>query len=146
MINRTKVTSIRDFREREAFDQDINALKEKVEQYISCRSDLNEATKNNLRELKVTGGSSKEDVELLLGEPDKIIKNRKKDNLTYEAWIYKTNKRSIFTVIFLPLFFGHEKYSLYFQDNALALIERHYLEQTFSASDSGMGLRGERSK
>jgi hypothetical protein len=142
---KTKATLIKDFRENEAFAENITALKEKVEKYISTHTDLNELTKNYLRELKVTEGATKEEVKLLLGEPDKVIKPGKKDGAC-ETWIYATSKRSTFTVIFLPVFFGHEKHYLYFKDDILTLIERHYLEQVFSASDSNMGLMGSSKK
>ena len=141
---KSKVISIKDFRENEMYDEHIAALKEEVEKYISNHTDLNEATKNNLRELKVIQGATKEEVKLLLGEPDKLVKIGKKADIASEIWIYKINKRSVFTIVFPPVFFGQEKYYLYFKDNILTLIERHYLEQTFYSSGSGMGL--ERSK
>jgi len=140
-FGKSKIVSIKDFRENEVFDENIIALKEMVEKYISSHTDLNGSTKNNLRELKVTEGAAGEEVKLLLGEPDKVVKTGKKTYITSEIWIYKINKSSTFTIIFLPVFFGHEEYYLYFKDNVLTLIERHYLEQTFYASDSGMGLQ-----
>ncbi|MBM3245792.1 MAG: hypothetical protein FJZ13_00475 [Candidatus Omnitrophica bacterium] len=130
--------SIKDFRENERYDEEMAAFKEKVEQYILSHPDLSESAKNNLRQFKVSAGASTEEVELLLGKPDRVAVN-KADN-TGQVWIYKINKRSDFTVIFLPVFFGHEQYYLYFKDNLLALIERHYLEQTFSATDSSKDL------
>ncbi len=139
---KTKIVLIRDFRENDVFDSEIVFLKEKVEKYISSHADLSEPAKNNLRELKVTEGSTKEEVQLLLGGPDKAVKASKKADIASEVWIYKTNKSSIFTIIFLPVFFGHETYYLYFKDNVVMLIERHYLEQTFYATDSGAGLTG----
>lgn len=138
---RSKIISIKDFRGNERYDEDMAALKEKVEKYIFNHADLNDAVKNNLRELKVTEGATKEEVGLLLGDPDKAVKLAKRVDNASEMWVYKTSKSSVFTVVFLPVFFGHEKYYLYFKDNNLALIERHYLEQTFYSSGSGMGLQ-----
>ncbi len=137
----SKVISIKDFRENETYDENIAALRERIEKYISSHADLNEAAKNNLRELKVAEGATKEEVKLLLGEPDKVAKIGEKVDTATEIWIYQTSKSSIFTIVFLPVFFGREEYYLYFKDNILTLIERHYLEQTFYASDSGMGLQ-----
>ena len=139
-FSKSKIALIKDFRGKEVFEENITALKEKVENYISSHTDLNETAKNNLRKLKVTDGAPKEEVKLLLGEPDKVVKTEKKDTAS-EIWIYRTSKPSTFTIILLPVFFGHEEYYLYFKDSALTLIERHYLAQTFYASDSGMGLQ-----
>lgn len=132
-----RLVSIKDFRENDRLDEDIAALKKRIEGYIASNAGLNESAKNNLRELKAAEGLTVDEVRLLLGEPDRVIKT---DKTRPEIWIYKINKRSTFTIIFLPVFFGHEEYRLYFKDNILILIERHYLKQTFSASDSGMGL------
>ena len=139
-FSKSKIVLTKDLRENEVFNQDIALLKEKVERYISGHADLSEPTKSNLRELRVTEGATKEEVKLLLGEPDKVMKSDKED-IASEIWIYRTNKSSTFTIVFIPVFFGHEKYYLYFKDNLLTLIERYYLEQTFYASDSNMGLQ-----
>jgi len=144
-FGKRKIVLIKDFRENEAFDEDIAALKEKVEKYISSHPDLSETAKNNLRELKVTEAQTKEEVELLLGQPDKVVKKEEKD-IASEIWIYQTSHKSVFTIVFLPVFFGHEEYYLYFKDNILTLIEGHYLEQTFYASGSGMGVNDKTKK
>jgi len=138
--SKNKVTLIVDFRGNKVFDEDVVALKESVKKYISAHAGLSEPAKNNLQELRVTEGLTKEEIKLLLGEPDKIIVSGKGFSTGSEIWIYATSKKSTFTIIVLPVYFGHEKYYLYFKDNALALIERHYLEQTFSSTDSGVGL------
>lgn len=135
-----KVILIKDFRENEMYDENIAALKEEAEKYISLHTDLSEQTKNNLRELIVTAGATKEEVKLLLGEPDKVIKQNVKTGGRSEMWIYKINKTDVFTIFIIPLFFPHQGYYLYFKDNVLTAIERHYLEQTFQSSDSGVGL------
>lgn len=128
---RRKAIVIKDFRDNEKFDKDITGLKEEVEKYIAIHPDIGEARKNNLRELKVTAGITEGDVKLLLGEPDKITPGK---------WVYKINKPSNFTIIFLPVFFSRESYHLHFKDKFLTAIERHYLEQTFQTSDSNAGL------
>lgn len=126
---------VNDFRERKAGEEDIKNLKSKVESYISSRPGLSESAKNNLQELKVTSSSTKEEVELLLGRPDKVINKNEKNMPGSEAWVYLTNRQSVFSVVFLPVFFDHEKYYLYFKDGLLASIERHYLEQTFTTGE-----------
>src|SRR3989338_3601282 len=67
MFGSAKSVSIYDFRGIERYDEDIDALKVRVEKYISSHPDLSDAAKNNLRELKAAFGSTKEEVELLLG-------------------------------------------------------------------------------
>ena len=140
--SRAKIVSIKDFRENEVLNKDIKTLKEKVEKYISSHADLNESIKNGLRGLRVTEGANKEEVELLLGEPDGIVKKDKEVDAASQVWTYQINKRSVFTIIFLPVYFGHEQYYLYFKDNILTRIERHYLGQTFHADEADMGIHG----
>lgn len=136
--SKSKAVLVKDFRENEMLDKDISALKEKVDKYISSHNDLSESTKNNLRELKVTAGATGQEVNLLLGKPDRIIKANDKTYATSQIWVYRINKRSTFTIIVIPVFFTHEAYHLYFKDNVLTKIERHYLEQTLQTSDLGL--------
>lgn len=120
-----KVVSIKDFRESELYEEDIPALKEEVEEYITAHPDLDGPTKNNLRELKVTEGLNKEEVKLLLGEPDKVA-----GKASGEIWIYRINRLRVFTFFIIPLFPVHESYYLRFKDDSLSAIERHSLKQT----------------
>lgn len=123
-----KVVAIKDFRETEMYEENITALKEGVEKYILAHPDLSDQTKNNLRELKVTAGATQDEVRLLLGNPDKVRKRSNGDDPASEIWIYRINKRSAFTIIVIPVFFTHEGYYLYFKENTLDAIKRHYLE------------------
>lgn len=123
--SKRKVVSVKDFREIAMYAEDITALKEEIEKYIVAHPDLSESTKNNLRELKVTAGAAKEEVKLLLGEPDKVTKTS-----TSEIWIYRINRIRAFTVFIIPVCFVHEGYYLHFKDNALLAIERHSLQQS----------------
>lgn len=120
---------IEDFLGNEIDKKDIDIVKERVEKYIFTRNDLNEATKNNLRELRVTEGATKEEVELLLGKPTKTIKLTNKAHAISEIWLYKINKRNPFTITIVPIFLVHEGYYLYFKENVLVDIQRHYLKQ-----------------
>lgn len=133
-----KVVSIRDFRERELYEEDMAALKEEIEKYISLHPELAEETKNNLRELKITAGSTKEEVRLLLGKADKVTQTYNNPYSASERWIYKISKISAFTVFIFPVFPVQEGYYLYFKDNNLTAIERHYLKQSLQSRDTGL--------
>jgi len=132
-FSRTTET-VKDFREQEMYDEDIVALKDAVEKYISSHPLLDESAKSNLREMKVVGGENKEQVELLLGEAD--AKGRSGSG---EIWIYSIQKLRAFTILLLPVYFPHESYRLYFDGDILAKIERHYLKQMIEQA-SGPGL------
>ncbi|MBN1913537.1 MAG: hypothetical protein JW788_03965 [Candidatus Omnitrophica bacterium] len=120
-----KEVVIKDFRENDNFQENIDARKEKVEAYILQNGQLEESVKNNLRDLAVTNGQNQEQVRLLLGEPDKIQGKKTKSQL----WIYKINKTNSYNVFILPVFFPNEGYYLYFKEGVLSKIERHYIKQ-----------------
>ena len=134
MFGGAKSVSIYDFRGIERYDEDIDALKVRVEKYISIHPDLSGAAKNNLQELKAAFGLNKEEIELLLGKPDKVIKPSGKAQDISEIWIYSKMKLNAFTVFIFPVFFTHESYYLYFQGNTLTNIEKHYLEQLLEST------------
>ena len=125
-----KSITIKDFRGNDAYDEDIAALKEEVEKYISQHPDLSEPAKNNLREIKVTPGATADEAALLLGKPDKLVRaaGRGRYGAT-QIWIYRISKIRIFTIFILPVFPVHEGYYLYFKDGRLVEIEKHYLKQ-----------------
>lgn len=129
-----RVVLLKDFREDELYEEDYTAAKDAVEKYIAGHPELNDVAKNNLRELKVTAGQSKQEVSLLLGEPDKISAATNQ-----EVWIYRINRLRAFTLFIFPVFFAHEGYYLYFQGNLLSRIERHYPRQIIHQA-SGAGL------
>ena len=128
MFGKKKYIEIKDFRGRERYEEDIALLKEDVEKYIAGRLDLSDQTKAALRELKVAEGLKAEEVKLLLGRPDTIMK---------DVWIYRISKWRAFTVFIIPVFFVHEGYYLYFQDGVLQGIERHYLQQVIHQGPAG---------
>ncbi|MDD5594831.1 MAG: hypothetical protein PHY94_01165 [Candidatus Omnitrophica bacterium] len=132
MGSKKNVETIHDFRENEMYIEDITALKEEVEKYISTHPDLSEEIKGNMRQLKVTPGLNKKEVELMLGEPDKISGNG-------NVWIYQINRWRAFTIFILPVFFAHEGYYLRFDKDSLIAIERHYPKQVIHQA-SGPGL------
>ncbi|MFA4842460.1 MAG: hypothetical protein WC658_01320, partial [Candidatus Omnitrophota bacterium] len=72
-------------------------------------------------------GENEEEVRLLLGEPDKVIRGG-------STWIYKISRIRAITVFIIPVFFVHEGYYLNFQDGILAGIERHYPRQIVEQS------------
>lgn len=128
-FTKKKVVFIKDFRENEMYEEDIAALKDRVEKYISAHPDLSDSVKNNLKELKITTGANRDEVQLLLGNPDKIMEGDSRADAGSETWIYRINKSSAFIIVAVPVFFTREGYYLYFKDNLLTAIERHYLEQ-----------------
>src|SRR3990167_7096312 len=114
-----KSIMIKDFRGNDAYDKGIAAFKKEVEKYISQHSDLSDAAKNNLREIKVTPGASRNEVVLLLGKPDKLMRAAGSGRYgASEIWIYKLSKVRVFTVFIVPVFPVHEGYYLYFKDGA----------------------------
>lgn len=125
-----KTITIKDFRQNEAYDEDIEGLKKDAEDYISKHAELSESAKNNLRELKVTQGSTADEASFLLGKPDKVARASGLGRYgATEIWIYRISKIRVFTLFIFPVFFVHEGYYLYFKDGVLVEIERHYLEQ-----------------
>jgi len=127
---------IKDFRGNDRYEEDITSLKEEAEKYIISHEGLSEARKSDLRELRVSVGQSREEVKLLLGKPDKVSK---------DIWIYKINKMRAFTVFIIPVFFVHESYGLYFKEDVLVGIERHYLNQVVQQSPA-LGVFGREEK
>jgi hypothetical protein len=108
---------------------DIEAVKEKSEKYILAHNDLDDASKQYLRDLKVVRGATMEEVRLMLGEPLKIVKSGKNARPFQETWVYKTKKADSFRVLVIPLFSVNETYYLYFKDNILTGINKRYLQQ-----------------
>jgi hypothetical protein len=131
MFMAKSAVTVKDFRENEAYEEDMEGLKEDVEEYILLHPELSEQVKNDLRQIKVTRGMGEEEVLLLLGKPDKMMRSAAKGKYgASQVWIYKINKIRAFTIFIFPVFFPHEAYYLYFRDGALAEIERHSLKQT----------------
>jgi hypothetical protein len=117
-----KRVEVKDFREVEMYEEDMQALQEEVGQYIAARPNLSEEIKNNLKALRVAPGEGQEEVKLLLGEPDKIIDGG-------NTWVYQIHKLRAITVFIIPVFFVHEGYYLRFKEGVLESIERHYPRQ-----------------
>lgn len=139
MFGKKKTILVKDFRGNEVYEEDMAGLKEEVEKYISGHPDLSEPGKTNLRELRVTEGIPKEEVKLLLGAPDKITRISSVKKEASEAWIYKLKKMNVFSVFIIPVLLVHQAYYLYFQDNLLVNMEKHYLKQTVE-QNAGPGL------
>lgn len=145
-IGRRKAVLVRDFRENARYEEDMAGLQEEIEKYILAHPDLSEQTQLNLRKLKLSQGATKEQVLLLLGKPDKVLATGGRANYDASAiWIYKINKIRAFTVFIIPVFLVHEGYYLYFKDNVLKGIERHYLKQIVQQG-SAPGLPTSRKK
>lgn len=130
----SKYVSIKDFRENDAYDEDIDSLKKEAEEYILLHPEIGEQVKNNLRQLKVTEGSSKDETSLLLGKPLKILETKNNPYSASELWIYRISKKNAVTFFIVPFLLVNEGYYLYFKDNSLAAIERHYIKQQIETS------------
>ncbi|MFH1198830.1 MAG: hypothetical protein V1650_01525 [Candidatus Omnitrophota bacterium] len=128
-IGKGKIISYKDFKNNEIYEEDVDALREEVGEYIVKRPELSEAVKASLDKLEVTLGLTKEQVILLLGEPDKISSLGKNQYSAGELCIYRVTKWRAYTVFIIPVFFVHEGYYLYFKDDILAGIERRDLKQ-----------------
>ncbi|MCK9603381.1 MAG: hypothetical protein M0R66_03390 [Candidatus Omnitrophica bacterium] len=140
-FGKKKEVRVEDFREIEMYDEDIIALKEEVEAYISSHPAIDEVIKNNLRQLKVVDGMTQEETRLLLSDPDKIEKigSRTKYGAS-ERWIYKTIRWRAFTVFIFPVCFVREAYYLYFKDDILVGIDKRSLKQMLKQTDAaGVG-------
>lgn len=133
----TKITTLKDFRGNIIQEKNIAALNKKVEEYISNNADSPSPNESMLRQHKVAEGATREEVRLILGQPDKINPGPP------EVWIYRLKKISAFTILIFPVFFPHEGYYLYFKEGALTGIERHYFEQVIHCGDppDGMGSK-----
>ncbi len=137
--SKIKDISVKDFRGSERYDEDMLELQEEVDKYILAHPQLSESARNNLKELKVAEGSTTEETGLLLGKPDRMMKVNDKIYGADQVWIYRIKKIQAFIVLLFPVFLSHEGYYLYFKDNLLKAIERHYLEQVVQLQDPGMG-------
>ena len=128
---------VRDFYGNEVGEENRVRLKKDVEKYISTHNSLGDKEKNNLRELKVVPGNTKEEVGLLLGKPFKVLEVNDKTNKASELWIYRKDKIDAFLIFILPVFFTHDSYYLYFDADKLNTIEEHYIKQAIEASPTG---------
>ena len=134
-MGKKKSVTIKNFRESQAYEEEIDDLKIEAEKYISSHPDLSESAKSNLRKLMVTDGSTKEEVIFLLGKPDKIMSVTGTGHYgAQEILLYRINKLRAFTVLIIPVFFVHESYCLYFKDGVLVEIEKHHLQQLITQS------------
>jgi hypothetical protein len=145
-MGKKKVITLKDFRENEVYEEDMENSQKVAEEYIAKHASLSEAAKNNLKKMQVAQGSSQEEVTLLLGKPDKIISPAGKNPYgASEIWIYGIHKMQAFTVFIIPVSVIHESYYLYFKDGMLSEIERHYLKQVVGQAP-GPGLSGSAKK
>lgn len=122
----------KDFRLNELYEEDVAAYKVDVEEFIVEHPNLAAEKTSVLRELTVVPGLNKEEVILLLGSPDKIIRPHNYKNYgVCEKWIYKIKKWRTFNIFIVPVFPVHEAYYIYLKDGVVAAIEKHYLTQIF---------------
>jgi len=128
-FGKDKIVSYKDFKNNEIYEEDVDAFKEEVGQYIVKRPELSESVKASLNKLEVTLGLTKEQVILLLGQPDKISSLGPNQYSANQLCIYRITKWRAYTVFIMPVFFVHEGYYLYFKDDILVRIEKRDLKQ-----------------
>jgi hypothetical protein len=141
-MGKKKIVTLKDFRENEVYEEDMEDFQKLAQEYVAQHPSLSETAKENLKGMQVTCGSTKEEVEFLLGKPDKII-SPTGDNPpgAREIWVYSIHKMHAYTVFIIPVFVAHESYWLHFKDGALQEINRHYIKQVVGQSP-GPGLSG----
>lgn len=140
MMGKKKTVTLTDFRGNEAYEEDMENAQKAAEEYVEQHPSLSETAKNNLKNMQVTSGSTKEEVAFLLGKPDKIISTAGKNPYgAQDIWVYGMHKMQAYTVFILPVFLARQSYYLYFKDGLLLEIERHYLRQVVGQAP-GPGL------
>jgi hypothetical protein len=127
--------TVKDFRNRIAYEENVEDLQQAVEKYISEHPGMSDAAINNLRKLKVADGATKEEVTFLLGKPDQIRRVSSMNPYGAEGlWIYRISKLDAIMFFIFPVFLVHEGYYLYFKDDVLAGIEKRFMEQMVETS------------
>lgn len=122
----------RDFRGKVVDKEYINSLKGKIEGYLLGHLEINEESKSALKNFKVVKGLTKEQVELLLGVPEKTqVLNPKNKLRADERWVYTREDLKCIYFFALPLLFTHDAYHLYFRGNILLAIEDATVREQF---------------
>jgi outer membrane protein assembly factor BamE (lipoprotein component of BamABCDE complex) len=146
LMGKKKIVTLKDFRGNEAYEEDMENFQKAAEEYVAQHPSLSETAKNNLKSMQVTDGSTKDEVTLLLGKPDKVISPASKNPYgADEIWVYSLRKMQAYTVFIMPVFLAHESYCLYFKNGVLLEIERHYLRQVVGQAP-GPGLNNKSKK
>lgn len=114
----------RDFKGKVIHKEYITGLKARVEDYISHHPEINGETKSALTDFKVIKGMTKEQVRLLLGEPEKAQHLNSGNKFRADArWVYAMETLRCVYVVPIPVFFTHDAYHLYFKGDILVGIE-----------------------
>jgi hypothetical protein len=101
----------------------VTNLKGKIEDYLSHHPEINEETKLALKNCKVTKGLTKEQVKLLLGNPERVQTLSSKNKFKADQrWVYIMEEQKCI-YLFVPIFFTHNAYHLYFRGDILIAIE-----------------------
>lgn len=102
----------------------LNDLKDKVEEYLLHHPEITEETKSALMKFSVIEGMIKEQVRLLLGNPE-IIQSLNTENKfrSDERWVYISKELTAVQIGPVPIFFTHDADHLYFRGDILIAIE-----------------------
>lgn len=99
-------------------------MKGKVEDYILHHPEIDKETKSSLENFIVVKGMTKEQVRLLLSNPERIqILNSKNKFRTDERWVYIMQGLQAIQIGPVPIYFTHDAYHLYFRGDILTKIE-----------------------
>lgn len=115
-----------DFRNNRIEDKEkyLADLRGKVEEYILRYPETAEETKAALKRFSVITGMTKEQVKLVLGNPEKV-QSLNSDNKfkSDERWVYIDKGLTAVQIGPVPIFFTHNANHLYFRDDVLTAIE-----------------------
>lgn len=107
----------------------ITNLKSKIKNYISTKLAIDGGIKTALESFKVIKGMSKEEVRLLLGNPERTqVLNPKNKFKADERWVYIMKGLQYVYIGPVPVFFTHDAYHLYFSGEVLIAIEAVAME------------------
>jgi len=113
-----------DFKGNIIYKEYITNLKGKIEDYISHHPEINEEAKSALKNFKVVKGMTKEQVKLLLGNPERVqTLNSKNKFRADQRWVYIMKESRCVYVVPVPVFFTHDAHHLYFKGDILIAME-----------------------
>ncbi len=102
----------------------ISKLKGKAEDYTSQHPEISGEVKDALKNLKVVKGLTKEQVKLLLGNPERVQALSPNNKFgADQRWVYIRGDLRCIYVLIVPVLFTHNAYHLYFKGDILIAID-----------------------